>query len=150
MTFAWNPDDVAKVFRSFFEPGAGNYKYIELPLANYASSSYDKVMKGRKTVGLSMFSGYPFNERSMLSLGIVDPDIAIGENAHPRLGRGEWRLRRRRRSRRHEQLEIKVEVAPAPYARAGQANPITKAGAPLSRHDLQFEGKCGSLSSLLN
>ena len=27
------------------------------------------------TVGLSMFSGSSFNERTMLSLGVVDPDI---------------------------------------------------------------------------
>ncbi len=116
VTFAWDPDDVAKVFRSFFEPGAGNYKYIELPLANYASSSYDKVMKGRKTVGLSMFSGYSFNERSMLSLGIVDPDIAIGETLTLVWGE-ENGGSQKTTVERHEQLEIKVQVAPAPYAR---------------------------------
>ena len=36
VTFAWNADDVARVFRSFFEPGIGNYKYIDAPIANYA------------------------------------------------------------------------------------------------------------------
>ena len=56
-----------------------HYKYIELPLSNYGSSSFDAIMKGGKTVGLSMFSGISYNERSMLSLGVVDPDIEIGE-----------------------------------------------------------------------
>ena len=47
--------------------------------------------KGGKIVGLSMFSGYSYNERTMLSLGIVDPDIEIGDRADARLGRGERR-----------------------------------------------------------
>ena len=55
------------------------YKYIDLPLSNYTSASCDKIVgKGGKTVGMSMFSGYSYNERSMLSLGVVDPDVAIG------------------------------------------------------------------------
>ena len=65
----WNGDDVTEIFASQFTPGAERYKYIDLPLSNYASSSYDKVMKGGKVVGLSMFSGISYNEQSMLSLG---------------------------------------------------------------------------------
>ena len=68
VTFAWNSEDVAKVFRSMFEPGP-IYRFIDLPLSNYASASYDKIMLGGKMVGLSMFAGYSYNERSMLSLG---------------------------------------------------------------------------------
>ena len=55
--------------------GPDNYKFFDLPIANYASSSYDKVMRGGKAVGLSMFAGYSFNERAVLSLGVVDADI---------------------------------------------------------------------------
>jgi vanillate/3-O-methylgallate O-demethylase len=50
----------------YVRDGGENYKYIDLPLSNYASASYDKVMMGGKTVGFSMFSGYSYNERSML------------------------------------------------------------------------------------
>ena len=32
-----------------------------------------------KVVGLSMFSGISYNEQSMLSLGVVDPDIKVGD-----------------------------------------------------------------------
>src|SRR5208337_1694353 len=42
VTFAWSPEDVLKVLTSLFEPG-NPYKYIDLPLSNYASASYDKV-----------------------------------------------------------------------------------------------------------
>ncbi|MCT8997446.1 vanillate/3-O-methylgallate O-demethylase [Chelativorans intermedius] len=116
VTFAWNADDVARVFRSMMEPGIDNYKYIDLPLSNYASSSYDKVMKNGRTVGLSMFSGYSFNERSMLSLGTVDPDIALGEVltlvwGEEGGGTGKTTVEA------HKQVEIRVKVSPVPYAR---------------------------------
>src|SRR6201997_4601579 len=50
VTFAWNGEDLAKIFASLFVPGAQSYKFFDLPIANYASSSYDKVMVGGKTV----------------------------------------------------------------------------------------------------
>ncbi|WP_038655152.1 vanillate/3-O-methylgallate O-demethylase [Mesorhizobium jarvisii] len=116
VTFAWNADDVAKVFRSFFEPDIGNYKYIDLPLSNYASSSYDKVTKAGKTVGLSMFTGYSFNERSMLSLGTVDPSVEIGDVLTLVWGEADGGSAKTT-VERHKQIEIRVQVAPAPYAR---------------------------------
>src|SRR4029077_8233004 len=79
VTFAWNADDVVKVLASMFELG-DPYKYIDLPLSNYASATYDRVLSAGKTVGFSMFSGYTYNERAMLSLGVVDPDIAVGSD----------------------------------------------------------------------
>ena len=60
-----------------FEAGEP-YKYLDFPLSNYASASYDSVMHHGKTVGFSMFTGYSYNERTMLSLGVVDPDVEIG------------------------------------------------------------------------
>ena len=91
VTFAWNPDDMAKIYASLFRTDGDLYKFIDLPNANYASSSYDKISKGGKVVGFSMFGGYSFNERTMLSLGIVDPDIKIGEEVTLDVGRREWR-----------------------------------------------------------
>jgi vanillate/3-O-methylgallate O-demethylase len=120
-TFAWNADDVAKVFRSFFEPGIENYKYIDLPLSNYASSNYDKVTKNGRTVGFSMFSGYSYNERSMLSLGTVDPDIQIGDVLT--LVWGEEGVGTRKTTvEPHRQIEIRVKVSPAPYSRDAREN----------------------------
>ncbi|MHA1190342.1 MAG: vanillate/3-O-methylgallate O-demethylase, partial [Alphaproteobacteria bacterium] len=58
VTFELNAEDVGKVHRSMLVPGGTNYKSIDLPLSNYASSSYDKVMIGDRIVGFSMFSGY--------------------------------------------------------------------------------------------
>ena len=116
VTFAWSPRDVSKVMNSMFEPGEEHYKYIDLPLSNYASSSYDKVMKKGKVVGVSMFSGYSYNERSMLSLGSVDPDIEIGTEltlvwGEEDGGSGKTTVER------HKQAEIRVVVSPVPYSR---------------------------------
>ena len=115
VTFKWNADDVGRAMRSMLDPGAEHYKYIDLPLSNYASASYDKVVKGSKTVGISMFSGYSYNERSMLSLGIVDPDIEIGDELVLVWGE-EGGGTKKTTVERHKQIEIRVVVSPVPYS----------------------------------
>jgi vanillate/3-O-methylgallate O-demethylase len=116
VTFAWNSEDVAKVFRSMLEPGAQHYKYIDLPLSNYTSSSFDKIVKGGNVVGASMFAGYSYNERSMLSLGIVDPSIEIGTEVTLVWGE-EGGGSKKTTVERHKQLEIRATVSPVPYAK---------------------------------
>jgi len=116
VTFAWNPADMAKICASMFQPDAPLYKFFDLPNANYASSSFDKVMIGSKLVGFSMFTGYSFNERTALSLGVVDPQIQIGDVltlvcGEENGGSGKPTVER------HQQLEVQVKVAPVPYAR---------------------------------
>ena len=116
VTFAWNADDVAKVFRSFFEPGIETYKYIDIPNTNYASSSYDMVQRDGRTVGLSMFAGYSYNERSYLSLGVVDPGVEIGDVLTLVWGEEDGGTRKTT-VEPHVQTEIRVKVSPAPYSR---------------------------------
>jgi len=118
VTFAWNAEDVLKVFASLFDPG-DIYKYIDLPLSNYTSASYDKVLLGGKQVGLSMFSGYSYNERSMLSLGVVDPEVEIG--AEVTLVWGEAGGGSRKTTvERHRQIEIRAHVSPVPYSKVAR------------------------------
>jgi len=114
VTFVWNGDDVTRVFASHFTPGAERYKYIDLPLSNYASSSYDKVMKAGKVVGLSMFSGISYNEQSMLSLGVVDPDIKVGDALTLAWGEEDGGTKKST-VERHKQTEIRVTVGAVPY-----------------------------------
>ena len=102
--------------RSMLDPGAEHYKFIDLPLSNYASASYDKVVRGSKTVGISMFSGYSYNERSMLSLGIVDPDIEIGDELVLVWGE-EGGGTKKTTVERHKQIEIRVVVSPGAVLR---------------------------------
>jgi vanillate/3-O-methylgallate O-demethylase len=119
VTLAWNGDDVAKVFRSMFEPGGENYKYIDLPLSNYASSSYDQVLSGGKMVGVSMFSGYSYNERSMLSLSTIDPEIEIGTEVTLLWGE-EGGGSRKTTVERHKQIDIRAMVSPVPYSKVAR------------------------------
>ena len=42
VTFAWNADDVAQGARARCSSQGEHYKFIDLPLSNYASSSYDR------------------------------------------------------------------------------------------------------------
>jgi len=115
VTFAWNSEDVLKSYQSLLEPGEV-YKFIDLPISNYASASYDKLVKGGKTVGLSMFAGYSYNERSVLSLGIVDPDVAIGTELTLVWGE-EGGGTKKLTVERHKQLEIRAVVSPVPYSK---------------------------------
>ena len=115
VTFAWNAADVVKVWASMLEPG-DPYKYLDLPLSNYASASYDKVVANEKTIGLSMFSGYSYNERSMLSLGVVDPDVEIGTEVKVVWGEAGGGSQKTT-VERHKQIEIRAIVSPVPYSK---------------------------------
>ncbi len=71
VTLAWNGEDVAAAMQTLFEKG-DPAKYIDLPLSNYATWPNDKLLLDSEQVGVSTFSGYSYNERSMLSLGVVN------------------------------------------------------------------------------
>jgi vanillate/3-O-methylgallate O-demethylase len=114
VTFAWNSEDVVRVYKSLFER-RDPYKFIDIPNANYGYHSYDKLLLDGKTVGLSMFAGHSYNERCMLSLGVVDADIAIGTEL--RLVWGEENGGTKKPTvERHKQTEIGATVSPAVYS----------------------------------
>ena len=115
VTFAWNAEDVAQIFASLLVPGEPHYKYFDLPNCNYASSSFDKVMMGGKVVGFSMFGGYSYNERTALSLGVVDPNIELGDVLTLVWGEENGGTRKTT-VERHKQLEVRVRVSPTPYS----------------------------------
>ena len=116
VTFEWNPDDVVRVGQSLFEPAGENFKFIDLPLSNYTSATYDAVLREGELVGYSMFSGYTSNDRAFLSLGTVDPSVDVGDEltlvwGEEDGGTGKTTVER------HRQTEIQVRVAPTPYSR---------------------------------
>ena len=63
-----------------------------------------------------MFGGYSFNERAALSLGVVDPNIDVGDVLTLIWGE-EGDGTRKTTVERHKQLEVRVKVSPVPYAR---------------------------------
>jgi vanillate/3-O-methylgallate O-demethylase len=118
VTLAWNSDDVVKIMASMFEEDPV-YKYIDLPLSNYASSNYDKVTLGGKAIGFSMFTGYSYNERSMLSLATVDPSVEIGAEVAVVWGE-ESGGTKKTTVERHRQIEVRAVVSPAPYSKVAR------------------------------
>jgi len=116
VTFAWNAEDVSKIWSSMLVPGELPYKYFDLPNSNYASSTFDQIMMGGKVVGFSMFGGYSFNERTVLSLGIVDDNIQVGDVVTLLWGEEDGGTRKST-VERHKQLEVRVRVSPTPYSR---------------------------------
>ena len=118
VTLVWNGEDVAKAMASMFHSGGDIVKYIDMPLANYSTLPYDKVVKDGKTIGVSTYTGYTFNERAMISLAMID--VAHAEpGAQVTLiwgeeGGGSTTGRDGRDA--HKQTEIRATVAPAPYA----------------------------------
>ena len=117
VTLAWNPEDMAKIAGSLFNPEGKQYKFFDVPLANYASSNYDRVIDaGGRTVGLSMFTGYSYNEKQALSLATISPEIPVGTELKVVWGEENGGTKKTT-VEPHEQLEVRVVVSPIPYSR---------------------------------
>ncbi len=114
VTLAWNGDDVERVLGTLFHAGAVE-KYIDLPLANYATLPFDKILVDGKTVGVSTYTGYSFNERSMLSLACIEPQYAEPGTQVTVVWGEEGGGTSKPTVERHEQAEIRATVGPAPY-----------------------------------
>jgi vanillate/3-O-methylgallate O-demethylase len=116
VTLVWNGEDTTRAIGSLFHAGKDIIKYIDLPLANYASLPFDKVVKGGKAIGVSTYTGYTYNERVMLSLGVLNAEYA-GPGTQVTLVWGEEGGGSSKPTvERHQQIEIQATVAAAPYA----------------------------------
>jgi vanillate/3-O-methylgallate O-demethylase len=116
VTLVWNADDLARVMRSLLHAGGDAAKYVDLPLANYATLPYDKVLSGGKTIGISTYTGYTYNERAMVSLAIVDNAYSAPGTEVTLVWGEEGRGSSKPTVERHVQAEIRATVAPAPIS----------------------------------
>src|SRR5579859_186254 len=115
VTLVWNRQDIARDSDSLFE-GGDIRKYIDMPLANYSTLPFDKVLKNGKTVGVSTYTGYTYNERAMISLAVVDRQHSeVGTEVTVVWGE-EGRGSSKPTVERHVQAEIRATVASVPYA----------------------------------
>ena len=121
VTLAWNAEDLTKIWGSLLNVDGPNYKFFDLPLANYGSANYDAVVDADGTVvGYSMFTGYSSNERRALSLATVNPDVPDGTElkvvwGEPNGGTSKASVEP------HEQTEVRVVVSPVPYSTVARA-----------------------------
>ena len=117
VTFVWNGDDTGAAYASFFKPGLGA-KHISLPMALYDTFHADRVEVNGKLVGLSTWTGYSANERSMLSLGSIDAEFAT-PGTEVTLIWGEDPVSSKAQVEDHVQVKIRATVQAAPlFAKA--------------------------------
>jgi glycine cleavage system aminomethyltransferase T len=116
VTLLWNGDDVERVLGSLFHDRGDIAKYIDLPLANYASLPYDKVLSGGTMIGLSTYTGYNYNERAMLSLAILNNEFTEPGTQVTLVWGEEGRGTAKPTVERHAQADIRATVAPVPIS----------------------------------
>jgi vanillate/3-O-methylgallate O-demethylase len=117
VTLVWNGDDIARNFGSLFRGGGGDIgKYIDLPLANYSTLPYDRVLKNGKPIGVSTYTGYTYNERAMISLAVIDTAHGDPGTEVTLVWGEEGRGSSKPTVERHQQVEIRAAVAAVPFA----------------------------------
>jgi vanillate/3-O-methylgallate O-demethylase len=123
VTLVWNEEDVARVFKSLFHASGGDIaKYIDLPLANYSTLPYDKVLRDGKIVGLSTYTGYTYNERALVSLAMMDvAHSEVGTEVTVVWGE-EGGGSSKPTVERHGQAEIRATIAPAPISEVARVS----------------------------
>lgn len=104
--FEWNRNDVRDVIATAFDDGTPA-KWIDFPVSNYASFSADAIPRDGHRVGMSMFAGYSWNARAVLSLGVVAADVQVLT-----LRWGEPEPTAKPSTEPHRQVPIRVKVAP--------------------------------------
>lgn len=116
VTLEWNTDDLKEVLSAPLNIDGPNYKFFDLPLANYGASNYDQVADADgNVVGVSMFTGYTANERRGLSLATVDANVPEGAELSVTWGEpdgGSAKLS----VEPHEQKTVRAIVSPVPYS----------------------------------
>ncbi|WP_457964414.1 aminomethyl transferase family protein [Arthrobacter sp. D1-29] len=122
VTLAWDGDDVTSIFASLFKGEGPNYKFFDLPLANYGSANYDSVIDADGTVvGYSMFTGYSANERRALSLATIDPNVPEGTELRVVWGEPDGGTAKAA-VEPHVQTDVRAVVSPVPYSAVARAS----------------------------
>jgi glycine cleavage system aminomethyltransferase T len=73
----WNDRDTADLVADSLFGAGPRAKYLEMPVSNYATGTYDKVLADGRLVGMSANNGYTVNVGGWSSLGMVDEAEAI-------------------------------------------------------------------------
>lgn len=121
VTLVWNPDDVARAVRSYMSPDDPQElpaKYMDWPLSTYAPWQYDAVLDSQqRTVGISTYVGFSWNQRAMLSLAIVEPEYAEpGTQLTVIWGEPDGGARSQPWLEPHKPVPIRATVAPVPIS----------------------------------
>lgn len=116
VTLAWEGEDLKRIWGSLVDVEGPQYKYFDLPMAQYGSSTYDAVTDAEgRTIGFAMFTGYSSNHRKVLSLATLDPEVEEGTEVsviwgEPGGGTSKPTVEP------HEQTTVRAVVSPVPYS----------------------------------
>jgi len=113
VTLKWDGDDVVDVHRSLFEAGETK-KYLQLPHPRSGACPYDQVLADGESVGVSTDKSYIYQERSMLSLAVLDVDYAE-PGTEVTIVWGEPEGSQNPKVAAHDPTEIRATVHPVPY-----------------------------------
>lgn len=116
VTLAWDPEDVNKLTASYMDKDQPPGLYLNYPLANFANYQYDAVLDADgKTIGAAVYTGFSWNERSVLSTAIVDADHAApGSKVTIVWGEPDGGARSRPWLEPHRQMKFSATVVPTP------------------------------------
>ncbi|TWH72720.1 aminomethyl transferase family protein [Modestobacter roseus] len=127
VTLVWNGDDVEKAFGSLFHDGVGA-KFFNLPIAHFATYHYDRVENSSGAlIGRSTHTGYSANERSVLSVAVVDASVAE-PGTEVTVVWGEPTPSSKPAVEDHVQVKIRATVQPAPLVAKARAEYRSNAG----------------------
>ncbi|HEX7081357.1 MAG TPA: aminomethyltransferase family protein [Gammaproteobacteria bacterium] len=116
VTLAWNDSDVKEALGSLVDKEGKPAKFIDFPSAVYSTLPYDKVTKNGKTIGISTWTGYTWNYRSILSLAMVAPEHAEPGTEVTVVWGEEGGGTKKPTVEPHRQIEVRAIVSPVPYS----------------------------------
>ena len=145
MTLAWNGEDVAQ--RDGLAVREGRRREVHRPAAlELLDVADDKLLHDGKIVGVSTFSGYSYNERSMLSLGSSTSTSPIGTEVTLVWGE-EGGGSAKPVVERHKQAEIRAVVSPVPVL-GGRTHVVRRGLADEGRRQLATSSSAATSSSV--
>ena len=75
----WNDDDAMRIIRSsLFDDETKRAKFLDYPLSRYARVQFDQVHDKGRPAGVSTLCAYTVNVGGFFSLGMLDPESAVG------------------------------------------------------------------------
>jgi vanillate/3-O-methylgallate O-demethylase len=116
VTLLWDAEGACKVLAEMLDPQGGEVRCLHLPCVDDKFEfAYDKLTVGNGLAGIGHYSGYSANERSLLTLAIVDSNVQHGDEVILHWGEagggyGKGLVKP------GKIIEIRTTVSPAPYS----------------------------------
>jgi vanillate/3-O-methylgallate O-demethylase len=120
VTLQWNVEDAAALFTEMLTPGGRDVRFLHLPaMCDKMDKHYDALTLNGREVGNSAYTAYTANERSILSIALVDQSVEVGDEVVIGWGEAGGGYGRHEVSST-DIAEIRAIVSPAPYARVAR------------------------------